>query len=173
MRIELPFAEALALADAGPGIPPVVRSLGCSGSTITAVLDLDALPTGSFAMRLAFAAAGEVTVTARLAHFAAGIATFAITAHARGLAAHRLLPYLLSTVNDGVARSGLPAGLVEVQAEGDQPVVRVDVQQAVRSAAEGIVVTGLRIEDAVVIVDAAIGAVRRRAAEPEPEPRAD
>ncbi|HEY8589481.1 MAG TPA: hypothetical protein VIL55_08015 [Naasia sp.] len=160
MRIELPFPEALALATAGGPLPPIVRRLRCSGSTISAELDLGELPTDSFLMKLAIAAAGTVAVTAELSGFSAGIATFAITVSARGLPAHRLIPFLLNTVNDAIDRSSLPGGLIEVAAGTDEPVVRIDVQQAVRERATGIILTDLRLVDSVFVVQAVIGTVR-------------
>lgn len=170
MRVELTFSEALALASAGGPLPPVVRSLRCSGSTILARLDLGALPTHSFLMRLAFAVAGTVSVTAELTAFTAGIATFPITVSARGFPAHRLIPHLLSTVNDAIDRSILPSGLLEVAAGADEPVVRIDLQRAVRERAEGIILTGFRIVDSLVVVEAVLGTVRVRRDEPASAP---
>lgn len=160
MKLTLPFPEALAVATSERPLPPVIRSLRCEDATLHAEIDLDAIPIQSFALRLAAAAAGTMTVTARFAGFSAGVATFVITAHARGLPAHKLLPYLLDPVDKAMRDSGLPEGLLEIQRGESDPLVLVDVQKAIEIKASGVSVTHLDLLDAVFHVEAAVGAVK-------------
>lgn len=160
MKLALPFSEALSLATAERPLPPVIRSVDCRGETLHAEIDLEALPTRSFAVRLAAAAAGTVTVTARFEGYSDGVATFVVTAHARNLPAHKLVPYLLDPINKALRDSGLPEGLLQIQRDGDGPLVLVDVQKAVETKASGVTVTNLQLLDAVIHVEATIGTVR-------------
>jgi hypothetical protein len=162
MRLALPFPEALSLATAEKPLPAVIRSVDCRGETLHAEIDLDALPARSIALRLAAAAAGTVTVTARLAGYTAGVATFVVTAHARTLPAHKLLPFLLDPVNKAIRDSGLPEGLLQVQRGDADPLVLVDVQQAIETKASGVTVTSLQLLDAVIHAEATIGTVTLR-----------
>jgi hypothetical protein len=166
VRIDLPFAEAITLATSARPLPPLVTSLSCEGEILHADVDLGSVETDSFAMRLAFAAAGTVAVTAEFTGFANGVATFAMTAHARGLPAHKLVPYLLSTVNDAIAKSGAPEGVLEVAAEGGDPVVHIDVQRAIEAAVRGIRITSFALTDARILVDAEVSEIRRVVPEP-------
>jgi hypothetical protein len=160
MKLALPFPEALSLATAGKPLPTVLGSVDCRGETLSADIDLDALPTRSIALRLAAAAAGTVTVTARLVGYAEGVATFVLTAHARTLPAHKLLPYLLDPVNKAIRDRGLPEGLVEIQRGDDAgPLVLIDVQKAVEAKATGVTIDSLQLMDAVIHAEARIGAV--------------
>ena len=160
MKLALPFAEALSLATAEKPLPAVLRSVDCRGETLHAEVDLNALPTRSIAMSLAAAAAGAVTVTARLVGYADGVATFAVTAHAWNLPAHKLLPYLLDPANKAIRGSGLPEGLLRIERGDAGPLVLVDVQKAVETKASGVTVTDLRLVDAVLHVEATIGTVQ-------------
>ena len=160
MRLVLPFSEALALATAEKPLPPVIRSLDCQGETITAEIDLEAIPSRSIALRLAAAAAGTVTVTARLTGFAAGVATFVLTAHARTLPAHKLVPFLLDPVNTAIRDRGLPEGLLVLHRGDDAgPLVLIDLQKAIETKASGLTLTDLQLTDAVIHADATIGTV--------------
>src|SRR3712207_5289920 len=110
MKLALPFSEALSLATAEKPLPAVLRSVECVGDTVSAEIDLDALPTRSIARQLAAAAAGTVAVTARFVGFSDGVATFAVTAHARSLPVHKLLQFVLDPVNKAIRDRGLPDG---------------------------------------------------------------
>jgi hypothetical protein len=175
MRIELPFPEAVALATARQPLPSLVTFLSASDESVLADIDLRALHPDSFALSLAFAAAGTVSITARFTGFADGIATFAVTAHARGLPAHKVVPYLLRTVNSAIVRFGVPEGVVEVTDGADGPLVRIDLQRAIETAVLGVRVTSFLLRGARIVLDAEIGSVQRvepappSAAAPEPD----
>lgn len=160
MKIELGFTEALAIANARQLVPPMVESLRCEGSTVFAEIDLGAIPTDSFGMRLALAAAGTVSVSGRLTGFADGIATVVITAHARGLPAHKLVPYLLDTVNGAIRDAGLPDGLVEIRRGDPDPIAIINVQRGVDTVVAGVTVTDVRLVDAIIHAEAEVGTVR-------------
>jgi hypothetical protein len=162
MQLTLPFAEALALATAKDPLPPLVRNVRCEGSTIHADIDLRAIPDPSTGLRLAAAAAGSVAVTVRFADFSAGTVTLVVTAHARALPAHKLVPYLVGPLNAALRDRGLPEGLVEIQRGESEPWVVIDVQRAVSTQVEGVTVTGLRLQDAVIHLEATVGSVRVR-----------
>ncbi len=166
MKLALPFPEALALATAEKPLPEVIRSVDCRGEKLHAEIDLNALPTRSTAVRLAAAVAGTVSVTARFAGYSEGVATFVITAHALGLPVHKLLPFLLDPVNKAIRDRGLPEGLLQVERGDDDPLVLIDVQQAVERKASGVTVTNIQLLDAVIHLEATIGRVGlRRSAE--------
>ncbi|BDZ47578.1 hypothetical protein [Naasia aerilata] len=179
MRIELPFPEAVALATAERPLPPLVTFLSASEESVLADIDLRELHPESFVLALAFAAAGTVAVTARFTGFAEGIATFAVTGHARGLPAHKVLPYVLGTVNAAIQRAGVPEGVVRVAEDAHEPVVRIDLQRAVETAVLGIRLTSFQLRGARIIVDAEVGTIQRveppapAPAEATPEAEAD
>ena len=162
MQIALPFAEAIAVVVAKEPLPPMVKDLRCEGSTIHADIDLRAIPDPSTGLRLAAAAAGSVAVTVRFADFSAGTVTLVVTAHARALPAHKLVPYLVGPLNAALRDRGLPEGLVEIQRGESEPWVVIDVQRAVSTQVEGVTVTGLRLQDAVIHLEATVGSVRVR-----------
>ena len=146
MQLTLSFDEALALATSRSPLPPVVRSIGCDDSTLFAELDLTELDTTSLRFRLAAIAAGPVSVTARLANFADGVAHFALTVHARGLPAHKLLPMLLARVNTAIAESPAVAGILSVEIVDDEPFALVALQSVVDERAPGFTITALTLE---------------------------
>jgi hypothetical protein len=160
MQLALPFAEAVALVVAKAPLPPMVRGLHCEGSTVHADIDLRAIPDPSTALRLAAAAAGTVAVTVRFAAYSDGMATLVVTAHARALPAHKLVPYLIGPVNAALRDRGLPSGLVEVQRGQSEPWVVIAVQRAVSAKVEGLAVTDLGLRDAVFHLEANVGSVR-------------
>jgi hypothetical protein len=162
MQIALPFTEALAVAASQKLLPPMLSGIHCEGSTVHAEVDLRAIPDPSTALRFAAAAAGTVAVTARFAGYADGVVTLVVTAHARTLPAHKLLPYLLGPINAMLREQGLPEGLVEIQRGESEPWVLIDVQQAVATKADGVTVTALGLRNAVIHVDVALGNVRLR-----------
>lgn len=160
MQITIPFPEAVAIASAVEPLPPVIHSLSCEGSTVDAELDLGAIPDAPSALRFAAAFAGIVAVTARMVGYSDGIATVSVTAHARALPAHKLLPYLLGPINDVLRKNGLPEGLVQIKRTDTDPLVLIDVQTAVETKATGVTVTALDLRDAIVHLEARIGQVR-------------
>lgn len=162
MQIAIPFTEALALATAREPLPPFVRGVRSEGSVIHAEVDLRQIPDAPTALRLAAAAVGTVAVTARLAEFSGGVATIAVTAHARALPAHKLLGFMSGPLDAALRKQGLPAGLVEIRPGEPDPVLAVRVQDAVAAMAEGVTVTGLGLSGDVIYVAAEIGRVRLR-----------
>jgi hypothetical protein len=159
MKLALPFDEALALATIEKPLPPVLRALTCQGETVRAEIDLEALPTRSIALQLAALAAGTVTLTATFAGYADGVASFAISAHARTLPVHKLLPYLIDPLENALRERGLPEGLLRIARGDTAPLVLVDVQRAIETKTTGMTVTAFRLADAVLSVDATIGAI--------------
>ena len=162
MQIALPFAEAIAVVVAKEPLPPMVRDLRCEGSTIHADIDLRAIPDPSTSLRLAAAAVGVVAVTVRFADFSAGAVTLVVTAHARALPAHKLVPFLVGPINAALRDRGLPPGLVEVQRGESEPWVVIAVQDAISAKVDGVTVTELALRDAVIHVEATVGALHVR-----------
>ena len=162
MQLALPFTEAIALAEAKEPRPPMVRELRCEGSTIHADIDPRAIPDLPTGLRLAAAAAGTVTVTVRFADYADGVATLVVTAHARALPAHRLVPYLIGPINSALRNAGLPEGVVEVQRGESEPWVVIAVQRAISSKVEGVTLTSLALRDAVFHLEATVGPLHVR-----------
>ena len=161
MQLALPFSEALALATAARALPALVRSVRADGSVVHAEIDLRQIPDASPALRFAAAAAGTMAVTASLAGYDDGVARLTITAHARGLPAHKLLGHLIGPVNAALRRQGLPEGLVEVVVGAGEPIVVVRLQDAVDAKVTGVLVTAVDLRDAVVHVTAAVGGAVR------------
>lgn len=163
MELTLPVAEALALATARRPLPPMIRSVHGSGSTVHAEVDLGLVPEPSLALRLAAAAVGSVAVTAEVEEYADGVLTLRITAHARGLPAHTLLNHVIGPANAALRDAGLPDGLIEVRhGEEGHPLVVVRVQDAVDAQVSGVTVTGIALRDGAVHVTAYVTAVRLR-----------
>ena len=160
MQIALPFAEAIAVVVAKEPLPPMVRDVRCEGSTIHADIDLREIPDPSTGLRLAAAAVGVVAVTLRFADYSDGVVTLVVTAHARALPAHKLVPYLVGPINAALRDRGLPPGLVEVQRGESEPWIVIAVQDAVSAKVEGVTVTDLALRDAVIHVEASVGALR-------------
>jgi len=156
MRIELPVAEAIAFATVNSPLPPLVESISSEGSHVEAVIDLQLVPTTSFAMRLLSAAAGTVTVTATFAGYARGAAAFDITAEARGLPAHKLLPALLDRANQAITDSDVPAGLLELIDTASGPQLLVNVQHLVGQKVPGVTVTDIDLRDGVLHIEAGL-----------------
>ena len=160
MQLALPFAEAIALAVAKEPLPPMVRELRCEGSTLHADIDLRVIPDPSTALRLAAAAVGTVAVTLRFADYSDGTATLVVTAHARALPAHKLVPFLIGPINAALRNHGLPEGLVEIQRGESEPWIVVAVQRAISTKVDGVILTDLGLQDAVIHVEATVGSVR-------------
>ncbi|MEY2849764.1 MAG: hypothetical protein RI885_2431 [Actinomycetota bacterium] len=153
MIITLPFDEAIAFATLENPLPAMVTSVTCDDSTVTVVLDLKQISSESRGVRVALAVAGTVTATTTLLAFEHGVATLAITAHARGLPAHTLLQYLVDPIDRAMTRAGLPAGLVTIGGGAD-PEVRIDVQRAMDQRMPGVAVTALRLELGAIRIEA-------------------
>ncbi len=162
MKLSLPFTEAIAIATASEPLPTMIQSLRCEGDTVLAEIDLGQIPDASTALRFAAAAAGTISITARFTGFSHGVATLAVTVHARALPAHKLLPMLVGPINNALRDNGLPDGLVTITRGDNEPLVFIDVQKAVASKANGVTVTELRLADAVIHVSADIGTLRLR-----------
>jgi len=156
MRIELPFAEALSFATARSPLPPFVTSIRCDDDTIRAVIDLRGIRVSSTAARFALAAAGDVDVTARPTGYADGVLTVALTAHAWGLPAHRLVPLLVDRIDDALRDAGVPDGAVRIERGDPHTVVRVDVQRLIAERVSGLVVTAFSLGGAVLRADAVV-----------------
>ncbi|HEY3548675.1 MAG TPA: hypothetical protein VGK17_21585, partial [Propionicimonas sp.] len=131
MQLALHFTEALAVVTSQAPLPPMVQAVRAEGSTVHAEIDPARIPDASAAIRIAAAALGTVPVTARLAAYADGVATVEVTAHARGLPAHRLVPYLVGPITAMLRDQGLPDGLIEIERGETATLVRVQVQRAV------------------------------------------
>ena len=155
MQLNATFDEIVSLAKATTPLPPIVRSLTASGSTIFAKLDPLEVITGSLA-RIVAAAAGEIDVEARFAGFSHGVATFEVSATARGLPAHKLLPLLIDRVEKGIAENPAAAGLIEIRQTEHEPLVLIDVQKPLSARVPGMAVTALDVRDGSFFVEAGV-----------------
>lgn len=158
MHVSLSVPEALALASAAQPLPPFVREVTGSGSEVRATVDVTRMPDLPGGLRLAASLVGAVEVVARFTGFDDGVATFAVTSHARALPVHTLLNVLTDTVTAQLRRRGL-GDLVEVR-RGEPPVLALRVQEAVRRRADGIEVRQLELRDGLVRVEIEVGTVR-------------
>ena len=70
--------------------------------------------------------------------------TLVVTAHARALPAHKLVPFLVGPINAALRDRGLPPGLVEVQRGESEPWVVIAGAGAISSKVEGVTVTDSR-----------------------------
>ncbi|MGO1318181.1 MAG: hypothetical protein ACTMIR_14255 [Cellulomonadaceae bacterium] len=135
MRITLNAPEALFLALRGKPLPPGLENVQLRDDVVTAQLDLREIST-SRRLRLAAAAAGTVSLAARFESFAAGTATFALQAEARGLPAHKVLNlvtgHLDEALADGLRAAGLPAGLLTIDQGASGPCLLVRLDDAVQ-----------------------------------------
>ena len=161
MRVDIPFAELLALATSEKSLPDFVESVTAAGATVRAMVDLRKVPSDSLPVRLALGAAGVVELSAEIVDFDIGVASLRVTVQARGLPAHKLLPYLITPIDSAIRKRGLPAGLVRIDRGDGDPLVLLDVQKAVDSRVEGVTITKLRMRDAELRVDALINGFRR------------
>ena len=160
MQLALHFTEALAVATTYAPLPPMLQGVRAEGSTVHAEVDLRHIPDASTAVRLAAAAVGTVPVAARLAGYAHGVATVEVTAHARGLPAHKLVPYLIGPINAQLRAQGLPDGLIEIERGEAATLVLVHVQQAVQTQVAGVTVTGMEMTDQVIRITATVADLR-------------
>jgi hypothetical protein len=155
MQLTLTFDEVIALATASSPLPSIVRSLSAEGGIVRAELDPLEVITGSLA-RIVAAAAGTISVAARFARFSDGVASFEITATARGLPAHKLLPLLLDRVNAAIAENPSIAGIVTIENGTEQPCALIDLQEALSARVQGMRVTGFDLRDATIHLDATV-----------------
>lgn len=158
MQITLSVEEAVALVGAVAPLPPFVGSVRGEGASVHAEIDLGLVPDLSGLARLAVAAVGRVVMTARLAGYDGGDASFEVRAEARGLPAHRLLNVLAGTVDARLRARGLPDGLVEVRAGSPAPHLVIHLQAAIRAAADGLTLTSLELRDGSIHADVAVRA---------------
>lgn len=155
MQLTITVEEVIALATATSPMPPIVQRISAGGDTIHAELDPLEVITGSIA-RLLAAAAGPISVDARFAGFSHGVATFDVTAMARGLPAHKLLPLLIDRVTAAIADNPSAAGIVEVRTTEGNPLVLIDAQAALAARSIGLTITSLDLRDATIFADAAV-----------------
>jgi hypothetical protein len=155
MQLTMTFDEVIALATTSSPLPTIVRSLSVEGEVVRAELDPLEVITGSLA-RLIAAAAGTISVTARFAGFSEGVASFEITAMARGLPAHKLLPLLLDRVNTAIAENPSIVGIVTIENGTEQPRAHIDLQKALSTRVQGMRVTGFDLRDATMHLDATV-----------------
>jgi hypothetical protein len=155
MRLSMTFDEVIALATASSPLPPIVRSVSAEDEVVRAELDPLEVITGSLA-RIVAAAAGTISVAARVARVSEGIASFEITAMARGLPAHKLLPLLLDRVNSAIAENPSIAGIVTIEDGTEQPCALIDLQKALSTRVQGMTVTGFDLRDATFHLEATV-----------------
>ena len=155
MQLTMTFDEVIALATATSPLPPIVQSLSAEDSTIHVQLDPLEVITGSLARILA-AAAGNIDVDARFAGFSHGVATLEVSAMARGLPAHKLLPLLIDRVEKGIAENPSVAGIIEIRQTEHEPLVLIDVQKALSARVPGMAVTALDVRDGSFFVEAGV-----------------
>lgn len=157
MRIEVPVAEAVAVAVAQGMLPPFVHDVRAEGSTLHLVVDAAQVMGRSGIGRFLGGLAGQVPVTARLTGWADGVVTVAVTAESRGLPLQRFMPMLEGQIQAQLRRHGLPDSVVDVRTGAAEPVIAVDVQRLVDAKVAGVTVTAVELRDAVVHVTAAVG----------------
>lgn len=152
MQITLTVDEAVRLARATGGLPPVVRAVRGQGDTVTAELDGRLLPGLGRAARFAAAAVGVVPVHARFTGFADGVARFDLAASVRGLPVGALVGAVAHVLDDQLAARGLPPGSVELRRDPAGPVLLVQPQPFLAPLAGGLTVTDLAVTDATLQV---------------------
>ena len=155
MHLSMTVVEAIALATAKSPMPPIVQRISAGDDTIHADLDPLEVITGSIA-RLLAAAAGPIAVAARFAGFSHGVATFEVTAMARGLPAHKLLPLLIDRVTQAIAENPAAAGIVEVRTTENDPLVLIDIQAALDARGLSLQLTALDLREATIFAEAAV-----------------
>jgi len=154
MRIDVTPQEVLGLARAGGAdVPPVITSVTGDGDSVRVSADLRRLDELPGPLRLAVRLAPIVRAQIRVVGFADGRATLAVEANAGGLPAHRLLGLLAEPIERALTAQGVPPGAVDVR--GDASVV-VDIDALLAAKLPGLTVTGLRMEDGHVHVEASV-----------------
>lgn len=157
MRIELPVSEALALGESQGLVPPFVHDLRVEGETVRLQVDAGRLMGQSGGIgRFLGGLAGRVPVTARFTGWADGVATVTVTAESHGIPLHRFMPLVEGQVRQKLREQGLPDGAVDFRTGADDPVVAVDVRRLLATKVAGVVVTDLRLRDAVLHVTVAL-----------------
>lgn len=152
MEIKVTPDEGLALARiTGAGVPDVISSATGDGDAVRVNADLRRLEDLPGPLRLAARVAPVVRALVRVREYTAGRATLEVEVNAGGLPAHRVLGLLATPIERQLTKSGLPAGSIDVR--GDATVV-VDVEKLLAAKLPGLTVTGLRIADGHVHVDA-------------------
>lgn len=160
MHLRLPFTEMLDLALRGKPLPPVLRDVGCTGSTVHASVDLRALaaaPTAPKAVVMIARAVPVVRLGGTLVGFGGGRVTADLTVQAGPVPVHRLLGLLTGLANSALRARGLPPGLLDVErGPGGEPRLVVDVQRVLDKRARGLILTGVTLVDGVLEVDATV-----------------
>ncbi|RYV52018.1 hypothetical protein [Pengzhenrongella frigida] len=157
MRLSLTFPEALEFALLGGALPPVLREVTATGSTVRADVDLRAVPAPPFALRALATIAPTVRVDATFRSFAGGRATFDLVIKAGAVPVQKLLNQLTPLLNSGLRAAHLPAGLVVVeQGPHGEPQAVLDLQSAVALRATGVTITAFEIADASVDLTATV-----------------
>jgi hypothetical protein len=158
VHLRLPFHELLDLALRGRAMPPALRDVSATGSTVHGVVDLGTLasgPTAPRALVLVARAVPVVRVGATLVGFSEGRVRADVTVQAGQVPVHRLLGLLTGVANSALRARGLPTGLLEVErGPAGEPRLVVDVQRVLDKRARGLVLTGVRLVDGVLEIDA-------------------
>jgi hypothetical protein len=153
VHIRIAPEEALALARITKQAPPVITSVVGDGDVIRVVADLRRLDTLPGPLKLAVKVAPIVRADVKLASFERGVATLSVEVNAAGLPAHRLLSLAAAPIEHEVAKQGLPPGVVDVQPHAR---IAVDVERLLEAKVPGVTVSGVKVEDGRIIVDASV-----------------
>lgn len=153
MHIRIAPEEVLALARIAKQAPPVITSVVGDGNVIRVVADLRRLETLPGPLKLAVKIAPIVRADVKLASFERGVATLSVEVNAAGLPAHRLLSLAAAPIEQEVAKQGLPPGVVDVQPDAR---IAVDVERLLEAKIPGVTVSGVKVEDGRIILDASV-----------------
>ena len=153
MHIRIAPEEVLSLARIAKQAPPVISSVVGDGDVIRVVADLRRVETLPGPLKLAVKIAPIVRADVRLASFERGVATLAVEVNAAGLPAHRLLSLAAAPIEHEVAKQGLPPGVVDVQPDAR---IAVDVERLLEAKFPGVTVTGAKVEDGRLVIDASV-----------------
>ncbi|QTE28789.1 hypothetical protein [Pengzhenrongella sicca] len=157
MHLTLPFPEAVELALQGAALPPLVRSVACTGATIRADIDLRAVPSPPFALRAVAAVAPIVHVEATFRSFAAGAATFDLAVRAGSVPVQRVLNQLTGLLNSALRAQHVPDGLVTVrQGAAGELLAVLDLQAGVALRTRGVTLTHCALTEGVFEVAATV-----------------
>ncbi|WP_454853177.1 hypothetical protein [Promicromonospora soli] len=153
MHIRIAPEEVLGLARIAKQAPPIITSVVGDGDVIRVVADLRRLETLPGPLKLAVKIAPIVRADVKLAAFERGVATLTVEVNAAGLPAHRLLSLAAAPIEQEVAKQGLPPGVVDVQPDAR---IAVDVERLLDAKVPGLTVSGVKVEDGRIIVDASV-----------------
>lgn len=155
MHIEATIDEAVQVVRAVRPLPAMVLDVRAaqSGDAVEVDIDPKELPGASGLIRFGAALAGNVTVTARFVGFAAGDATFALAAQARGITVDKILNQLSGRISANLAAQGLPPDVIELRPAGDGLELVAHAQAAADARATGVVVQSFDLSDKTIRVD--------------------